>query len=133
MAHRIKGFVRIDTIAELEYGCYLFDLVGIGAYMPDSAERHFSRHEPWDDTDEDPNPQAGHYFPILGRNSEGLWVASTWAGYQGVSSDWLKKYCFDAGGGALVYFSLNYLLLSSHRSREGFDEAQLDADLKAIS
>lgn len=130
--YKVKAFALIDNIDELAYGCYLFDLVGVGAYMPKSAERQFQKHLPWNDISEDADQTAGHYFPILGRNNRDLWIASTWADYQGISDDWLKKYCFDAAGGALVYFSKNYLT-ESGKSREGFDEAQLDQDLKAIA
>lgn len=130
--YKIKAFALIDNLDQLAYGCYLFDLVGIGAYMPDSAEQLFAKHMPWTDISQPPNKNRGHYFPALGRNRNGIWVNSTWADYQGASDDWIKKYCFDAGGGALVYFSKNYLT-ESGKSREGFNEAQLDQDLKAIT
>jgi hypothetical protein len=86
----------------------------------------------WDDVSHPPDPNAGHYVPVVGKNSRGYFVVVTWGEIQGVSDDYLQKYCFGAGAGGLAYFSRSYLL-NSGKSPEAIDEAQLDADLTAIS
>jgi hypothetical protein len=129
--YKIKAYALIDSLIELAYSSYLFDAAAVGMFLPKSSEKRFVAHQPWDDVSEDPDPQGGHYVPIIGKSSAGLWVCVTWGQLQGISDAFLEKYCFGAGAGGLAYFSKNYLLASG-KSPEAFDEAQLDADLATI-
>jgi hypothetical protein len=129
--YKLKAYALIDTLEELAYAAYLFNAAGVGFYLPQSAEMRFSKHLPWDETSDPPQYDMGHYVPIIGKNSVGLWIGVTWGALQGISDDFIQKYSFSAGGGGLAYFSENYLL-DSGETPESFDEAQLDADLAAI-
>jgi len=130
--HQIKAFALIDSVSELEYAVYLYGAAGVGVYLPKSADRQFERHLQWDDLSEPINPAGGHYICIIAKNRFNLFVAVTWGNLQGISADYLKKYCFDAGAGGLAYFSKSYLL-ENGLSPESINEAQLDDDLSAIS
>jgi len=128
--YRIKAYALVDSLHELEYAVYLFGAVGIGFFLPPSAQPQFMAHHMWDDVGHSPDPNAGHYVPIVGRMG-GHWVAITWGELQGITDDYMQKYSFDAGGGGIAYFSRSYLL-DSGKSPEAIDEAALDEDLKAI-
>jgi len=129
--YKIKAFGLIDSLQELEYAVYLFGAAGIGLFLPSSCTQQFESHEPWDDLSKPVDLNAGHYVPIVGKNSQGLWVCVTWNELQGITDAYLKKYCFDGGAGGLAFFSKSYLL-DTGKSPEAFDEAQLDADLLTI-
>jgi len=128
----IKAFALIDNLTELEYAVYLYGAAGVGLYLPQNAEKEFEHHLAWDDLSQKSDPMGGHYVPIIGRNRVGLWIAVTWANLQGISDDYMRKYCFDSGAGGLAYFSKSYLM-ENGLSPESIDEAKLDEDLSAIS
>jgi hypothetical protein len=130
--YKIKAFGYVSNLNELGYAVYLYGAAAMCFALPDGAPRRFEQHLPWDDTSEDANPSNGHYVPIFGKNHRGMWIASTWGDLQGISDEFMQKYSFDASQGGLVYFSRDYLLATG-KSPEAINEAQLDADLTAIT
>lgn len=130
--YRIKSYALIDSIEELAYTCYLFDVAAVGLYLPSNAEDQFDASEPWDDLTHPADPNRGHYVPVIGRNSHGLWICVTWRRHQAISDRYLKKYCFGANSGALAYLSKSYLR-DTGKTPEAFNEAQLDADLEKVA
>jgi hypothetical protein len=123
--HRVKAFGSVGSLSDVELAVYLFGVCGVGAQLPNSAEQQFIDGRPWDDVTGE--PQDGHYFPIVGKNSSGNLMAVTWGKLQAVTPAYFDKYAV----GAICYFSREYLL-ETGKSPEMFDETQLEADLAAL-
>jgi hypothetical protein len=128
VAHTIRTYTAIDTTQNLAEAAYLFGFAGCGLWLPDNAEDQFSKGEVWDDLTYDPNPGAGHFVPLVGRNSKGNYMVVTWGALQAATPQWLEKYF--AGG--VAYTSREYMRTSG-LSPEGFNFQQLDSDMMSLS
>lgn len=128
IAHTIRSFTRIDSVQNLAEAAYLFGFAGTGLWLPENAEDQFSKGEPWDDLSYDPNPNAGHYVPLVGRNSKGNYMFVTWGRLHAATPEWLGKYFV----GGVAYTSREYMRTTG-LSPEGFDFAQLDSDMTSLS
>ena len=124
--HKIAGWVAVNPAnrAHMLAAIHLFGAVGLAIAVPQSAEDQFHAGQPWT-----PVPGAeiigGHYVPDVAYDTDWLYVV-TWGQVQPMSWSFLGDYCQLA----LAYVSED--MLANGESPDGFDLAQLRADLAAV-
>jgi hypothetical protein len=124
--HRIGAFLQLDKdLDQIFQAAYVFGCVGIGIEFPESAMQQFDDGEAWDVVKGSPI-DGGHYIPVVGRNGGNI-VVVTWGKTQEMTPAFFAKYCDEAW----VYVSAS-ALDADGKTPEGFDKAQLLADLKAL-
>lgn len=126
--YKIRNYTAVNTVDDAAQAAYLFGFSGLAIYMPDNSEDEFSAGRPWADTSGDPEPNRGHFVPLVGRNSAGHYMIVTWGRLHACTPKWLNKYF--AGG--LAYTSKSYMKRTG-LSPEGYDFAALDADLSILA
>jgi hypothetical protein len=125
--HTIGAYLAVATgdVDEHLTAAYLFGAVGIGIRFPDSAMTQFQDGKPWDVV-AGAKIDGGHYIPLVGRNEAGNLLVVTWGKVQEMTPAFLQTYNDES----LVYLSTE--ALKDGKTPEGFDLAQLQADLKAL-
>lgn len=125
--HKIGAYLALDqgSVSQLGAAMYLFSAVGIGLQLPDSAQDQFQAGEAWD-----PVPgstiEGGHYVTGVARDNDSNIALVTWGALQWMTPRFYMRYNDES----LVYLSEEFL--QSGHSPEGFDLAQLQADLAAL-
>jgi len=104
---------------------YLFSAVGIGTNFPSSAMDQFNQGEPWTVVN-DSEIEGGHHVPIVGY-AQYLYCV-TWGQIQKMDIEFFKIYCEETWAILSTEF-----LNSQGLSPEGFNLAQLQADLAAVT
>jgi hypothetical protein len=124
--HKIGAYVALElgNMDQLLEALYLFGVVGIGIKFPNSAMDQFNAGKPWSVVP-GPEPTDGHYIPLVANRTNLECV--TWGRVQQMTVQFYKKYCDEA------WTILSPEMLKSGKSLEGFDLAQLQADLKAVA
>lgn len=124
--HKIGAYVAVhpDNFAHCRAAVYLFGALGIGFQVPQSAMTQFENHQPWDVVPGSP-VEGGHYVPVLGIDPVYLYVV-TWGRIQVMTRRFFATYCDEA------YAYLSVEQLTNGKSPEGFNLAQLTADLPAV-
>lgn len=125
--HKIMAFLGLNPQDLMQIGaaCYVFEAVGFGFNLPQSAEDQFEAGQPWTVTDAP--IVGGHFVPICGRQG-GNYIGISWGAPVIITPDFLAKY----GTMAIVYMSSRDMLNSKGASAEGFNIAQLTADLSDL-
>lgn len=127
--HKIGAYVALEpgNIQHIIEACYLFEAVGIGFEVPESAEQQFSEGRPWSVV---PGAQivGGHYVPVVGRPEIGSLAVVTWAKRQVMTEQFFSKYCDEAW----AYVSLEQINSVTGKSYEGFSETALLEYLHAL-
>lgn len=125
--HKIAAYVSIDpgNIGHVRAGAYLFEAVGIGIQVPSSAQEQFAAGQPWDVV-RGASIEGGHYVPYLGEDHDFMYVV-TWGKVQPTTRAFFTTYCDEA----FAYLSTEDL--KGGKSPEGFNAAQLRADLAAVA
>jgi hypothetical protein len=123
--HKIGAFVALEVgnIDHLLDALYLFGVVGIGINFPDSAIDQFNAGKPWSVVP-GPDPTGGHYIPLVACRTNLECV--TWGRIQQMTTQFYQTFCDEA------YAILSPEMLKVGKSLDGFDLAQLQADLKAL-
>lgn len=125
--HKIGAYLQIDqtNLNEVLEAAYLFSVVEIGINFPDSAMTQFNQGQPWTVVP-GATIEGGHDVPIVGYDGTDLYVV-TWGKLQKMSPDFFATYCEEA------WVKLSPEFLNGQGvSPEGFNLAQLQADLAAI-
>jgi hypothetical protein len=124
--HKIGAYVALElgNTKELLEALYLFGVVGIGLKFPDSAMDQFDTGKPWSVVP-GPAPTEGHYVPLVAYRTQ-LEVV-TWGRIQKMTTQFYMTYCDEA------WAILSPEMLVAGKSLEGFDLAQLQADLSAVA
>lgn len=121
--HKIAAFLAIDPrhLPHILAAAYLFDGVGLGIQVPDSAQRQFAAGQAWT-----PVPGAsiegGHYVPLIAADPSWLYVV-TWGRVQRMSRSFWLTY----GDESFTYLSTEFF--HGGVSPDGFNLAQLRSDL----
>lgn len=125
--HKIGAFTAIEpgNIQHLLEAAYLFGAVGIGIQFPDSAMDQFNAGKPWS-VAPGATIEGGHYVPVVGATGTHL-LCVTWGRVQAMTHHFAAKYTDEA------YALLSAEHLAGGRTIEGFDLAQLTADLAALT
>lgn len=125
--HTIDAYVEIAVgdLDQLTLATYLMGAVGLGLQLPDNAQDQFDEAQPWS-FDATAKIEGGHYVSCIGRNSRGDFLVVTWGRLQAVTPEFVRNY-MDEG----ICF-LSFERLRNSLSRQGFDKATLQDDLKQI-
>lgn len=128
--HTIGAYVGISrgNVGELVTAAYLFGAVGVGIQVPEYAESQFQRGAVWDVSNGPADIVGGHYIPVVGRDDAGNLLAVTWGRIQPMTPAFYRQWSDEA----LVYVS-SEMLSGTGETPEGFNVAQLQADLSAIT
>lgn len=127
--HKIAAYLLLDQsnlLNELLEATYLFSAVGIGINFPASAMDQFNNGQPWSVV-QGSQIEGGHYVPVVGYDGAYIYCV-TWGQVQKMSVDFLTTYCEEAWAVLSQEF-----INGKGVSPEGFNLAQLQADLAAIS
>lgn len=124
--HKIGAFLALEpgNHVHLYEALYLFGAVGIGIEVPTSAMDQFDGGKVWSVV-HGANIEGGHYIPLVARRTHLECV--TWGQVQGMTDAFYAKYCDEA------WAILSTEMLVGGKTLEGFDLAQLHADLKAVA
>ncbi|MFC7753036.1 hypothetical protein [Tsukamurella soli] len=127
--HKAGAFLGLqaEDPAELADGCYYFGTALIGVNLPSAWQDAFKPDGSgvWDVCD---SPiEGGHCVVVVGRRANGNFVAVTWGSLVEITPGAIEKYCDEA----FVFLSQDFLN-GQGKTVEGFDLAQLQADLKAL-
>lgn len=122
--HKIDAYLAVKTEAEIKAAVYLFGAAGVGIRFPKSAMDQFNAGKPWTIVKNSPI-EGGHYIPALNFDKKYVYCV-TWGKKIPVAWTFIKKY-MDEG---VVYISEE--MLTSGKSPEGFNLAQLQADLALL-
>lgn len=129
--HKVAAYLALTPgdPDELAVAAYVFSAVGIGIRVPDFAEQQFEQGQPWSTRGQygAPNIVGGHYVPVIGRQ-DGMFQVVTWGQVQLMDEMFYRQFCDEA----IVYLSLEFLNAAG-KSPEGFNVAQLQADLQAFT
>lgn len=124
--HKIGAYVALEpgNWDQLLEAMFIFSAVGVGINFPSSAMKQFDAGKPWSVV---PNShfEGGHYIPAVGR-SHNYWDLFTWGKVQRATRAFYEKCCDEA------YAILSEEMLDNGFSPEGFDLAQMTADLKVV-
>lgn len=124
--HKIGAYVALaagdwDQLLE---ALYVFECVGIGIQFPGSAMDQFNANQPWD------VPvsafEGGHYVPVVAYPTEGVVEVVTWGAKQLMTKAFYEACCDEAWGFVTAED------LTAGKTLEGFDLAELTADLEAL-
>jgi hypothetical protein len=123
--HKIGAYLSLDhtNLSELYQALYLFEVVGIGFVFPETAMDQFNQGKPWDVV---PGAKinGAHYVCAVAKR-QNIDVV-TWGALQKMTGRFFRAYCDEAW----TYVSNENL--KSGKSPEGFNLAQLKADLTAL-
>lgn len=124
--HKVAATLELTAgdLQEHLVAAYLFGTVGVGITFPESAMQQFDSGQPWTVVPGSPI-EGGHYVPLVARRG-GMCVFSTWGAE--VSAD---DAFFSANNDESVVYLDEEMLLDG-KSLEGFDLAQLRADLAEL-
>lgn len=125
--HKIGAYTALElgNLDQLLEALYLFGVVGIGIQFPDSAMDQFDAGKPWSVVP-GPKPTEGHYIPLVAYRG-GMLECVTWGRIQRMTTQFYKTYCDEA------WALLSPEMLKAGKSPEGFDLAQLKADLQTVT
>ena len=124
--HKIGAYVAIDasTKTELKQAIYYFGAAGIGIQFPASAMAQFNNGKAWTVVSGS-KIDCGHYVAAVGYDSRYVYVV-TWGKIQKMTWGFYLKYCDEA----IAYLSAE--MLTDGKSLDGFNLAQLQANIKAL-
>ena len=124
--HKVAAYLAVTPgdVQEHLVALYVFGVVGLGINFPGSAMDQFKDGKPWDVVPGS-TIEGGHYIPLVAER--GNLEIITWGQIQQMTPAFLEKYNDES----LVYIS--HEMLTGGHSPEGFDLAQLKADLAALS
>lgn len=129
--HTIGAYLAIDpkNLAHLYEAIYLFGAVGLGIQVPTTAQEQFTENKPWDVVPH-ASIEGGHYVPLVAKRSTvnftPMPICITWGRQQPVTEAFLHKYADEA------FAIVSLEALTNGKTLEGFDMAQLQADLKNL-
>lgn len=126
--HFIAGYVFASpgNLQQLAEAAYLFDSVGFGFSVPQSAMDQFQAGQVWDVVEDDGGIVGGHYVPVMGEELASFDLI-TWAAKHGMTPAFVQKYC------TAVLVPITQENLINGKSPEGFDYATLQSDLQQLA
>jgi hypothetical protein len=126
--HKIVAVMDLNPgdLRELWTASYLFQCVGLGFNIPQSALNQTTAGQAWDVVADDGGIQGGHYVPAMGRIANGNGILITWGKTQQFTPAFYQKYS-DQG---IVALSEDMMIAA--KSIDGFDDALLRSDIRAL-
>lgn len=127
--HKVGVYVALETdnLQHIVEAAYLFECVGIGLEVPESAQQQFTEGAPWSVV---PGAEVvgGHYVPVVGRPEEGTLAIVTWAKRQLMTEKFYSKYTDEAW----AYVSGERINAVTGKSYEHFGAAELEEYLSSL-
>jgi hypothetical protein len=125
--HKVVAVVDLNPgdLRELWVAMYLFQSVGLGFALPESAEEQTARGEAWDYV-RGANIVGGHYVPAFNKLSTDLIGGVSWGAGQPFTNRFFTKF---NNQGVVV---LDEEALTNMRNIDGFDDRQLRDDIKQV-
>jgi hypothetical protein len=128
--HKIGPYVALEpkNLEHLLEAAYLFECVGIGIEVPESAQQQFAEGKPWSVV---PGAQieGGHYIPVVGRPNSMDVAFITWAQRTLMTDQFYATFNDEAW----AYISPEQFKAVTGRDYEGYDEAQLEEYLHLVA
>lgn len=124
--HKIAAYLSITpgNLEELKQAVHLFGACSIGWELPESAQTQFSEDKPWTIVPSSPI-EGGHDTVCVGYDSKYIYIV-TWGRVVPVGLGFFAKYCDEA------IVKLSEEMLRNGKSLEGFNNSQLETDLKEL-
>jgi hypothetical protein len=124
--HKIAAYLALEAgnVSEILTACWLFGAVGVGLQLPAYAMDEFNAGRAWTVKRTNTATLGGHYVPIVAHRGD--LVCVTWGRAQKMATSFLAVCCDES----IAYVSNE--VLNCGKSPEGFNAAQLLADLKAL-
>jgi hypothetical protein len=93
-AHKVGVYVSGEpgNFQDLWEMFYFFEAAGMGINFPNSAMDQFNNGKMWQPVN-GAQIDGGHYIPIVGRPSNGVWTCITWGQRQLMTNSFITKYC----------------------------------------
>lgn len=128
--HKIAAYVAIEpgNLQHIHEALYLFDAVGIGFEVPQSAMDQYNENKIWQVVSGS-SIDGGHYVPLTGVPHIGNLACITWGRRQVMTNQFFQTYC-DEAYGIISHETLNS---KTGKTYEGFDWQQLQAALAELS
>ena len=128
--HKIGPYLALEpkNLEHLYEACWLFECVGIGFEVPESAEIQFSEGKPWSVV-AGAEVVGGHYVPITGRPNPAHAAFITWAKRCEMTNHFYETYNDEAW----AYVSPEMFKSVTGKDYEGFNAEQLDQYLTQAS
>lgn len=125
--HKVVAVTNLHPgdLREIAAATYLFQTVGLGFALPDSAQEQTQKGEPWSVVP-DANIEGGHYVPLVGRRANGNFVGVTWGQLQEITPGFIRTY----NNQGIVCLSEE--MMKNAKSIDGFDDTLLRQDIKAL-
>ena len=127
--HKIGVYVALETgnLQHILEAAYLFECVGIGIQVPESAQQQFAEGAPWSVV---PGAEivGGHYIPVVGRPQEGMLAVITWGKRQPITEGFYERYTDESW----AYISGERINAVTGKSYEKFGAAELEEYLAAL-
>jgi len=127
--HKVGVYVALEVgnLQHVVEAAYLFECVGMGLEVPESAEQQFGEGAPWAVV---PGAEivGGHYVPIVGRPQADYLAVVTWGKRQLVTDEFYKKYTDETW----AYVSGERINAVTGKSYEHFGAAELEEYLSAL-
>lgn len=129
-AHTIGAYVALEAgnLSQLWEALWLFESVGIGIQFPNSAMDQFNAGQTWSVV---PGAQVegGHYIPLVGHPTAGIWTCVTWGKRQTMTAQFLSKYCDEAW----AYIDAERYSQLTGNTQQGFNNATLQQYLTSVA
>ncbi len=125
--HKVGAYLALEPgdVAQLFQALYLFETIGVGIAVPESAENQFYLGQRWTVVPGSPL-LGGHYVCATGRSSVATIRFVTWGTRTAMSTHFYEVYSDEA------YAYVSPDTLNGARSLRGLDIDQLNADLAAL-
>lgn len=126
--HQIVAYLDLNPgdLRELWLASWLFQSVGMGFALPDTAMQQTEDNQIWDVVP-GATIEGGHYVPCVGRPATGMGLGITWGAPQPFTAAFYTTY----NNQGIV--ALSEEMLINGASIDGFDDATLRDDLKEIT
>jgi len=125
--HKVVAVVDLNPgdLRELWIATWLFQTIGLGFQMPETAMDQTAKGEAWDYV-EGAQIVGGHYVPAVGRQADGNGLIVTWGQLQAFTPTFYRQY----NNQGIV--ALSEEMLINTVSIDGFDDKTLRADIEAF-
>jgi len=125
--HKVAAVVDMNPgdLRELWVATYLFQSVGLGFALPDSAMQQTQDGQPWDVVD-GASIVGGHYVPCFGRQN-GMGIGVTWGVLQPFTTRFYTTYNNQG------ICALSEEMMIAAKDIDGVDDQLLRADLDALT
>jgi hypothetical protein len=122
-AHKIGVYIALElgNWAHLREASYIFEEVGLGFNFPESAMDQFNQGQVWSVV---PGAQidGGHYVPIAGHPSNGMWSVITWGKKQLATWSFISKYADEMW----AYITMERYNSVTGETAEGYKDVDLE-------